>query len=146
METEVPRKKITKQTNAKKKTSTKRKTTKTKIENTIDENSESVFSYDNIEFKNEENIKDQIQQTPSKYLKVENINSFKENTSTQAIENDIDLMKQQIKELTIENNDLKIKMLKLEKRLNNIINQLQNPQQTEDLNIDTELSYRLNSD
>lgn len=116
------------------------KKNKTKIEPEINE-----VNYDNVEFKNEENMNQQIQQTPSKYLKVETINSFKE-TNSQVVENEIDLIKQQIKELIIENNDLKIKMAKMEKRLNNIINHFNNPQQIEDLNIDTELSYKLNSE
>lgn len=116
------------------------KKNKTKIETEVNE-----VNYDNVEFKNEENMNQQIQQTPSKYLKVETINSFKE-TNSQIVENEIDSIKQQIKELMIENNDLKIKMTKMEKRLNNIINHFNNPHQIEDLNIDTELSYKLNSE
>lgn len=125
-------KKITKKRNNKK--------NKTKIETETND-----VNYDDVEFKNEENMNKQIQQTPSKYLKVETINSFKE-TNSQIVENEIDSMKQQIKELMIENNDLKIKMTKIEKRLDNIINHFNNSEQVEDLNIDTELSYKLNSE
>lgn len=125
-------KKITKKRNNKK--------NKTKIETKTND-----VNYDDVEFKNEENMNKQIQQTPSKYLKVETINSFKE-TNSQIVENEIDSMKQQIKELMIENNDLKIKMTKIEKRLDNIINHFNNSEQVENLNIDTELSYKLNSE
>ena len=123
------------------KTTKKRTTRKTKKEENLEEDIE-----EHIEFKNTENIQQQILQTPSKYLKVETLNTQSISTQSTIIENEIDNIKTQIKELTIENNDLKLKLSKMETRLNNIINQFVKPNQNNDLQIDTELSYILNSE
>ena len=119
----------------------KRTTKKTKKEENLEEDIE-----EHIEFKNTENIQQQILQTPSKYLKVENLNTQNISSQSTLIENEIDNIKTQIKELTIENNDLKLKLAKMETRLNNVINQFVKPSQNNDLQIDTELSYILNSE
>ena len=134
-------KKTKKENDQTEKTTKKRTTKKTKKEENSEEDME-----EHIEFKNTENIQQQILQTPSKYLKVETLNTQNVSSRSIIIENEIDNIKTQIKELIIENNDLKLKLTKMETRLNNIINQFVKPNQTNDLQIDTELSYILNSE
>lgn len=141
----VTKKRTSKKSKKEDESETEEKVVKKRISKKIKKDEEEDIE-EHIEFKNTENIQQQILQTPSKYLKVETLNTQNVSSQSTIIENEIDNIKTQIKELTIENNDLKLKLTKMETRLNNIINQFIKPSQNNDLQIDTELSYILNSE